>query len=213
MLAFQRGDDSAFEHLVIYYQDRVLHFLFRFLKDRNRAEDLTQEVFLRVFRSRQRYRPSASFKTWLFTIASRLALNEIRGLRRRRRIFVEASNSEESAGATVWDDARDHRELDPPARLELAELEEVLGRMIEQLPRNQKAAVLLSRMEELSYREIAEALGVTRMAVKSLLMRARETLRASLGRYLDGARGVAVTSAARSQSGALKRPLNPGRNT
>jgi RNA polymerase sigma-70 factor (ECF subfamily) len=189
MLAFQAGDAAAFDNLVIEYQSSVLHFLFRYLKDRHRAEDLTQEVFIRVFRSRERYRPTARFRTWLFTIALRLAMNEIRGLRRRRRVFGERVTGRPESDASTWKVASepvDHREVQPIARLEEAELSEVLGRLIQALPPGQRAAVLLSRGEELSYREVAEVLGVTAMAVKSLLMRARETLRAGLRPYLDG---------------------------
>jgi len=186
MLAFQGGAEEAFEELVRGYQDAVKHFLYRYLRDRHRTEDLTQEVFIRVFRSRERYVPTAGFRTWLFTIATRLALNEIRGIRRRRRVFAEFGEGPDDTTAPIWQAASDRRQPDPSTRAEQRELDEVLGDLIEELPPKQRAAVLLSRVEELPYKDIAIALDVTVVAVKSLLMRARETLRGRVERYLDG---------------------------
>jgi RNA polymerase sigma-70 factor (ECF subfamily) len=186
MLDFQAGDDSAFDRIVLEYQRSVQHFLYRYLHDRHRTEDLTQEVFIRVYRSRRRYTPSAGFRTWLFTIATRLALNEIRGIRRRRRVFSEREEGSSQEGGEIWEAAPERREPGPLERLEHEELDEVIARLIEELPENQRAAVLLSRLEELPYRDIAAALGVTVTAVKSLLLRARETLRLRLERYLTG---------------------------
>ncbi|MEM7233926.1 MAG: RNA polymerase sigma factor [Planctomycetota bacterium] len=184
MLRFQSGDDSAFDRIVELYEDAVRHFLYRFLSDRNRADDLTQEVFLRVFRSRSRYQPTAGLKTWLFTIANRLALNEIRGLRRRRRVFAEV-NEDPDEGAAPWEQSSDHREESPEDRVQRRELECLIDELIDELPTNQRSALMLSRAGELSYSEIGDVLGVSVMAVKSLLMRARETMRRRLRRYLD----------------------------
>ena len=187
MLAFQAGDESAFDDLVREQAASVKHFLFRYLRDQHRAEDLTQEVFIRVFRSRDRYVPSASFRTWLFTIATRLALNEIRGVRRRRRVFSEVDASADGEDRQApWESAPDAREPSPESKVEEAELDEVLSLWIDELPENQRAAVLLSRMQEMPYKEIASTLDVSVMAVKSLLMRARETLRQRLERYRGG---------------------------
>lgn len=184
MLQFQRGDPAAFDRIVLGYGDAVRRFIGRYLGDADRAEDLTQEVFLRVYRARHRYRPEAGFRTWLFTIASRLSLNEIRGVRRRRAVFAEGFGGAGDGAIDVAAVAVDAAEASPEARLEVEELETLLGTWIDELPGNQRAALLLSRMESLSYAEIAEALGVSVMAVKSLLMRARETLRRRLEPYL-----------------------------
>ena len=148
MLEFQKGDDSAFERLVLHYQGSVEHFLYRYLSDRDRTQDLTQEVFVRVFRSRRRYVPSASFKTWLFTIATRLAFNEIRGIRRRRRIFRESSDAEPGTGEPRELQA-DPRQISPEAKVEHDELESIVDELIEELPDKQKAALVLSRVEQL----------------------------------------------------------------
>ncbi|MCZ6792198.1 MAG: sigma-70 family RNA polymerase sigma factor [Planctomycetota bacterium] len=194
MLEFQAGDDGAFERIVSHHGSLVEHFVHRYLDDRGRAEDLTQEVFVRVFRSRARYVPSAGFKTWLFTIATRLALNEIRGLRRRRRVFASATEVGPSDDSP-WDNRMDPREPSPHAQVEKKELEGIVDRLMDDLPPNQKAALLLSRVENLSYREIAAALEVSVMAAKSLLMRARETLRQRLEPYLSTGRLAAKSAA------------------
>jgi len=200
MLAFQAGDEAAFDEIVRSYQRSVQSFLFRYLSDRHRTEDLTQEVFIRVYRSRDRYQPTASFRTWLFTIATRLALNEIRGVRRRRRVFTEIDSTADATEHPIHR-APDHRETGPDEQLEHRELEAVLARLIDELPPNQRAAVLLNRSQELSYKEIAASLDVSVMAVKSLLMRARETLRGRLEKYLGGRSLEAKRSAARRSSG------------
>jgi RNA polymerase sigma-70 factor, ECF subfamily len=186
MLAFQDGDQSAFDRIVIHYRGMVWRFIGRYLQDLDRAEDLSQEVFLRVYRARKRYRPTAQFRTWLFTIAARLCLNDLRSRRRERRVIIPLPQAGKDAGPerdllqTVTDPDSE-RSGD---RLELSELEQAVDEAIAGLPPAQRAAVLLLRFEELSYREIAEALGISAMAVKSLINRARENLRSSLGRYL-----------------------------
>ena len=186
MLAFKAGDLSVFDDIVCRYQKPIQNFLRRYLRDQNRMEDLTQEVFIRVYKSRERYEPRAKLRTWLFTIATRLALNEIRAIRRRRRVFSEIPDEPESDSPSPFRTAEDYRETNPGEQTEKKELEELLDRLIEELPPNQKAAILLSRMEKLSYKEIAEVLDLSVMAVKSLLMRGREALRCRLKPYFEG---------------------------
>ena len=186
MLAFKAGDLSVFDDIVYRYQKPVQNFLRRYLRDQNRMEDLTQEVFIRVYKSRERYEPRAKFRTWLFTIATRLALNEIRAIRRRRRVFSEIPDEPEIDSPSPFRTAEDYRETNPGEQTEKKELEGLLDRLIEELPPNQKAAILLSRMEKLSYKEIAEVLDLSVMAVKSLLMRGREALRCRLKPYFEG---------------------------
>lgn len=185
MLAFQAGDDSAFDEIVDHYRASVRSFLLRYLNDGHRCDDLTQEVFLRVYRSRRRYQPTAGFRTWVFTIATRLALNEIRSVRRRRRVIADPG---QEADVPLADRSPDPRTESPARRLEREELAEVLDALIEKLPANQRAALILHRVEKLPYRDVAEALGVSPLAVKSLLMRARTTLRERLGPYLEEGR-------------------------
>jgi len=191
MCRFQSGDEGAFDLIVSHYQNSVYHFILGSLKDTGRAEDLTQEVFVRAYRSRERYRPTARLKTWLFTIANRLVLNEIRSLRRRRRVFADgaptrAGEGDGTGAEAFWGSVPDERSESPRDTAERHELEDVLGRLISALPGNQQAALRLHRSEHFSYAEIGEVLGVSALAVKSLLVRAREKLRVGLESYSSG---------------------------
>ncbi len=193
MLAFQRGDPEAFNRIVLHYQERVRQFIGRYLGDADRIDDLAQEAFLRVYRARKRYQATAKFRTWLFTIVTRLCLNEIRSRKREKKNFAvqkapPAAESGERPAEDLLQSVADPRGEDPGSALERRELEEVLEQAIARLPENQRAAILLLRFEEARYHEIAAALGVSAMAVKSLLNRARESLRNCLEEYLDGKR-------------------------
>ncbi len=163
--AIARGDHLAFKRLVERYQSRLFNFLYRYLRDRETAEDLTQEVFLKVYQAAPRFEPRAKVRTWVFTIAYNLAVNELRRHRRRRLLGLLVR---EDRGATAIEasEAGDHLEL-----------EETMTAALGLLPHNQRAALLLRVRDELSYQEIAEVLGVSRASVESLLFRARERLR------------------------------------
>jgi RNA polymerase sigma-70 factor (ECF subfamily) len=188
MLAFKSGDLKAFDQIVLHFESPVRRFIRRFLRDTGRAEDLAQEAFVRVFHARRRYQPSARFRTWLFTIVTRLCLNEIRAEARRRKVFIPLQSLQEApprpqAVAAAFGDSKSET---PAQRLERRELEEVLDEGIRSLPESQRLAMLLVRHENFSYLEIAERLGVSLMAVKSLINRAREAMRARLNGYLEG---------------------------
>ncbi len=187
MAAFSSGDEEAFERIVDAFKDSVLRFLCRRVRDADRAEDLLQEVFIRVYRARQGYRPTASFRTWLFTIANRLALNEIRAVRRRRRIFApspsEGKASEDDLSVDdFWANVADRDPTGPAEALERKELESVLEGLLESLPPNQRLAVELVSGDQLSYAEAAGVMGVSVAAVRSLLVRARQCLKDGLDR-------------------------------
>lgn len=197
MLSFQRGDEKAFDALVAQFQLNVYRFLLRTLRDEGRSEDLTQEVFVRVYRSKNQYEPVASFRTWLFTIAHRLALNEIRALRRRRRVFAEpglfkgkasSADASEECDGDAWQTASESENDRPEAALEGRELAGLLDAAIGRLPGNQRLAIELQRAEIFSYQEIADILGVSSMAVKSLLVRSRDALRLTVERYFEGSK-------------------------
>lgn len=192
MLAFQAGDETAFDRIVERHWPSVRRFIGRSVADADRAEDLTQEVFIRVYRSRDRYRPSAGFRTWLFTIANRLALNEARSRRRRSRVFRDApgsgAESSEDTSDDFWANIEDPRSESPLDRLERKELEMVMEDLLGRLSQGQRAAIELQRAGPFSYREIAEIMGVTVPAVKSLLVRARESLKEGVDIYLRGGR-------------------------
>jgi RNA polymerase sigma-70 factor (ECF subfamily) len=184
MAEFRGGDESAFDKIVSFYKEGVFHFLVRAVKDAGRSEDLVQEAFLRVYRSRNTYRPLAGFRSWLFTIAHRLALNELRAVRRRRRVFPVFFSGrvgpEDEAGEDFWANVEDKPSETPLDRMELEELKQVLEKLLQDLPANQRLAVQLHSAEHFSYREIGEALGLSVMAVKSVLVRARENLKKRL---------------------------------
>ncbi len=183
MLRVKRGHRAAFAELVDKYKQPVMNFVFRSLRDEIEAEDLAQMVFLQAYKSRARYRQTAKFSTWLFTIARNLCLNEIR---RRSRHPAE---SIEEAHAEHEDQPRqqfeDKSQIAPPENLLHGELAQKIEEAIAGLPENQRTAILLCRQDELSYEEIAEVLGCSLSATKSLIHRGRETLKEKLKPYLQ----------------------------
>jgi RNA polymerase sigma-70 factor (ECF subfamily) len=183
MLRVKRGDRAAFAALVDKYKQPVMNFVFRSLRDEIEAEDLAQNVFLQAWKSRSRYKQTAKFSTWLFTIARNLCLNEIR---RRSRHPAE---SIEEAHAEHDDQPRQQYEdktlIAPPDKLLHGELARKIEEALAELPENQRAAILLCRQDELSYEEIAEVLDCSLSATKSLIHRGRETLKEKLKPYLQ----------------------------
>ena len=178
MLRVRDGDQASFGLLLERHRGPVIHFLYRMVQRQAVAEELAQEVFLRVYKSRGTYEPSAKFTTWLFRIASHLGLNWIRDGRTEGR--EESLDKETADGAT-----RQVADRTPTVEQKLvygAKLKEV-RRAIECLPSKQRAAVLMHKYHELDYRQIAEALECSESAVKSLLFRAYETLRVKLSHF------------------------------
>lgn len=175
MLRVREGDEVSFGLLLDRHRGPVIHFLYRMVQNQAVSEELAQEVFLRVYRSRATYEPTAKFTTWLFRIATHLALNWIRDRRNER--SQESLDQEIAEGATrqVADRGRTvEQELVYKARL--AEVRQA----IDLLPAKQRAAVLMHKYEEMEYTQIAKALSCSESAVKSLLFRAYETLRSRL---------------------------------
>jgi RNA polymerase sigma-70 factor (ECF subfamily) len=175
MLRVRDGDPRSFGLLLERHRRPVLHFLCRMVRNEAVAEELTQEAFLRVYRARERYEPAAKFKTWLFRIATHLALNWIRDGRGEK---SQASlDAEAAAGVTRQvPDRRRTAEQELVYRAKLQEVREA----IEGLPAKQRAAVVMHKYREMEYVQIARAIGCTESAVKSLLFRAYETLRVRL---------------------------------
>jgi RNA polymerase sigma-70 factor (ECF subfamily) len=181
MLDVKAGDERSFELLLQRYRTPLVNFLYRMVRAREEAEDLAQEVFLRVYRARQDYVPSAKFTTWLFRIATNLALNSVRDNRHQR--------MEISLDAPVTVDAEDGDEktmdvAEKHPNIEQYMVEEARKKMIrhaiDKLPEKQRAAVLLHKYQELDYGDIAKILECSESALKSLLFRAYETLRVEL---------------------------------
>ena len=185
MLKVRDEDDaSAFEELMLRYQNRLLTILDHLVGDRTLAEDLTQDVFLRVYRARARYEPGAKFSTWLFTIANNVARNAKRGLSRRREVRVSPEGSGPMAANPLEHMAKEASGLMPTRQLDKAEMSEIVLLAMESLNDRQRMAVLLSKFESMSYVEIAESMELSVQAVKSLLSRARNSLRQVLEPYL-----------------------------
>jgi RNA polymerase sigma-70 factor (ECF subfamily) len=175
MLRVRQGDQASFGLLLEKHRGPVVHFLYRMVQNQPVAEELAQEVFLRVYRSRDNYEPTAKFTTWLFRIATHLGLNWIRDGRNEK--FHNRLDEETSDGASkqVPDRSRTvEQEL-----VYQAKLREV-RQAIESLPSKQRAAVMLHKYEELEYAQIANVLRCSESAVKSLLFRAYESLRTRL---------------------------------
>jgi RNA polymerase sigma-70 factor (ECF subfamily) len=182
MLRFQEGDETAFAELVDRNAAKVNTLIFRFLGDPGQVEDLTQEVFLRVYRTAGRYQPTAKFSTWLYRIAANLSFNVLRAKRRGQPMQLDMSYSED--GEPYFRDIADEKMAPPQTHLDGAELREKVIEAINQLPENQKVAIILNKYEQKSYEDIASVLGCSTMAVKSLLSRARGNLRSVLLRYV-----------------------------
>jgi len=182
MLRFQSGEHEAFEELVNRNAPKVNTLIYRFLGDPGQVEDLTQEVFLRVYRTAARYQPTAKFSTWLYRIAANLSFNVLRAKRRGQPLQLEIAYSED--GEPFYRDVPDGRLSPPHDRLDAEELRVKVAEAISQLPENQKVAIILNKYEQKSYEDIAVILNCSTMAVKSLLSRARSNLRQTLSRYI-----------------------------
>lgn len=173
MLRLRAGEDEAFNVLLAKYRTPVIHFLYRMVHEPPWAEELAQEVFLRVYRARKSYEPSARFSTWLFRIATNVALNALRDGRMRA---LETPLDDREPGPAPLAD----RGTNAEQRMLEAERREQIHRAVEALPEKQRLAVLLHKYQELDYTEIADILGCSESALKSLLFRAYENLRSRL---------------------------------
>jgi len=174
MLRFQEGDEEAFAELFRQHKSRVFALAFRYANDPAYAEDLVSETFLRVYRARKQYRPTAKFSTWLFRIAANLALNELRSRKRLSALDAPAGEDEEAR------ELPDRGEPGPEARAEAGDRARVVAAALQALPETQRVLVLLVYYEDLSVREAAEIAGVSALGARLRLFRAREQLRKAL---------------------------------
>jgi RNA polymerase sigma-70 factor (ECF subfamily) len=176
MLDVKAGDEASFNLLLQKYRTPLVNFLYRMVRNRGTAEDLAQEVFLRVYRARKQYSPSAKFTTWLFRIATNLALNSLRDNRYRQMdVSIDTPVEEDVAPLQL-----PSRELRVDEKMIERDRSEFIRRAIATLPEKQRVAVLLHKYEEMDYGEIAKILECSESALKSLLFRAYETLRVQL---------------------------------
>jgi RNA polymerase sigma-70 factor (ECF subfamily) len=181
MLRLQRGDLTGFEELIERHRDSVLNLAYRFMGDRAEAEDALQEVFMRVFRARQRYEPTARFSTWLYRIATNYCLNAVKARRADRWWSLHAVGDD---GEEFHQDVAIDRREGPEDVLARKEVAEAIREAVNRLPDSQRMAIVLNKYHGQSYQEISRAMDLSVMAVKSLLMRARVNLRDRLARFL-----------------------------
>jgi RNA polymerase sigma-70 factor (ECF subfamily) len=182
MLRVKAGDDSAFDYLVQKYRRPIINFMYRMAHNTATAEDLAQEVFLRVYRSRANYEPSAKFTTWLYRIATNLGVNYARDTRHQRpENTVNLDEPDTETGQ-----APDLADKTPNVEEEILRRERLVAikQKVEALPERQKMAVLMHKYQQMDYRQIAEVLKLSESATKSLLFRAYETLRAELKEFV-----------------------------
>ncbi len=182
MLRVKQGDLEAFEELVEKYKQPVTNLIYRTLHDAMEAEDLAQNVFLQAYKSAHRYRVSAKFSTWLYTIARNLCLNEIRRRSRHPADSLDALHPEQEDQPLRQ--FEDKKSFSAPENVLQGELVDKVEQALAALPENQRTALLLCREEEMSYEQIADVLECSLSATKSLIQRARETLKQKLKPYL-----------------------------
>jgi RNA polymerase sigma-70 factor (ECF subfamily) len=191
MFAIQGGDDEAFSELVLRHRAAIVNLTHRYLRNHADADDLAQEVFLKVYRARNRYRPEAKFTTWLYRVAVNTCLNEVRN-RKRRVTWVASSldgrfpggDARNSGGGSLADRVPDERGDGPLESAESEELKLRVREAVAELPERQRLAIVLNKFQGLGYEELADALEMTIPGVKSLLVRAREKVRKSIEPYL-----------------------------
>jgi RNA polymerase sigma-70 factor, ECF subfamily len=182
MLRVKAGDDSAFDHLVQKYRRPMVNFMYRMAHNAAGAEDLAQEVFLRVYRSRESYEASAKFTTWLYRIATNLAVNHARDTRHERAANqVSLDEPDEESGRTL-----DLPDGTPSVEENLLQRERLaaIRQRVQALPERQRIAVVMHKYQQMDYRQIADVLKLSESATKSLLFRAYETLREQLKEFV-----------------------------
>jgi RNA polymerase sigma-70 factor (ECF subfamily) len=184
MLRAKAGDETAFTLLVANYQDRLVGVLAHLLQNKEAAEDLAQEVFMRIFRARHGYEPTAKFSTWLFRIANNLASNQRRDVGRKKEVVLNVNDSGPLGPRPGERLIAEKSGLMPNRQYDKAEMCAMVQAALATLNEKQRMAVLLHKFEEMSYVDIAAALETTPIAVKSLLSRARDNLREVLEPYV-----------------------------
>ena len=182
MLEFQKGDTDSFEKLMDKYYKRIMNLAYRFMGDKEIAEDLTQDVFIKVYKNGSSYKPKAKFQTWLYQITKNTCLNE---LRRRKHSTVSIDKTFEVKGDPIKQELTDTKSLNPGETIEQKETALVIKEAIASLPENQRMAVTLRRYEQLSYDDIAQTMNCSTASVKSLLSRAKLNLKEKLKDFIQ----------------------------
>lgn len=184
MLRVRDGDEKAFSQLIQNYQDRIVGIFSHVLNDHEAAEDLAQEVFLRVYKTRRGYQPTAKFSTYVFHIANNLASNTRRKKGRQKEVAMPVGSSGAFGVRPEEELAVEKSALMPLRQLSRDELRNQVQQSLNHLSEREKTAILLHKFEGMSYQDIGAAMDITEAAVKSLLARTREKLRAILEPYI-----------------------------
>ena len=182
MFGFQDGDEACFEQLVERHKNRVFQLAYRFLGNRQEAEDLAQRVFIKIYQAKNNYKPKAKFTTWLYVICKNTCLKV---LRKKKPIMVSIDDSIELPDGRVTRQVADTHIPSPSVSTLNNEQALVVKKAIDSLPSNQRMAVLLYRYDRLSYEEIAKIMECSAKAVKSLLHRAKISLKEKLADYFN----------------------------
>jgi RNA polymerase sigma-70 factor, ECF subfamily len=182
MLQVKAGDDTAFDYLVQKYRRPMVSFMYRMTHNAAAAEDLAQDVFLRVYRSRAGYEPTAKFTTWLYRIATNLAVNHARDTRHDRPENMASLDEPDQETGTTMDVA----DAAPTAEQDILRRERLMAirKKVQSLPERQRLAVIMHKYQQMDYKQIAEVLKLSESATKSLLFRAYETLREQLKEFI-----------------------------
>jgi RNA polymerase sigma-70 factor (ECF subfamily) len=202
MLRVRDGDTDAFHELFARYSRTMVNFVYHFVGNRHRAEELAQDTFLQIYRARRRYEARARFVTYLYRVATNLCLNEVRRMERERKV-------EPLDGGK--DTLRDEDSPTAEERVAGREAADRIRQALEALPANQKAALLLSRVDGLSCKEVADCFETTEGAVKSLVYRATQALRGRLRDLLESPSGLAPALRPPSGDRRGRRRARPGR--
>ncbi len=184
MMRARDGDDGAFSELVTKFQDRLVSLLTNMVGNAENAEDLAQDVFLRIYKARNGYEPNAKFSTWLFAIAHNVACNSKRTKVRRKEVQLQPAESGAAPTAMPEEAVPEKSALMPTRLFAKKELQDRVQAAMASLNERQRMAVLLHKFEGMSYADIGAALEMTPQAVKSLLSRARDNLREQLEQYV-----------------------------
>jgi len=182
VLKFKNGDKSAFRELVEKYQGSVINTCFRFLRNKEEAEEVAQEVFLKVYLSARSYQPKAKFSTWLFKIVVNLCLNKLRD--KKKSSLRKIDDSFYHNQIQMENDFPAPAESQPDKSYEREELKKIIKEAIDSLPENQRAAIILNKYEGFSYQDMAKMLDCSVSAIEARLFRAKENLRKKLNPYI-----------------------------
>ena len=177
MLRVKKGEISAFNQILEKYQRPIINFIYRFVGSKGEAEEITQEVFLRIYLARGHYRVRAKFSTYIYRIARNLSLN---ALRKKRPQIVSLDEPISGENGEIKRELPDSRQISPAESLEKKEIQLLVKKALDSLPQPQKTAIILNRYNELSYKEIGRIMNLSLPAVKSILHRAKESLKKKL---------------------------------